>query len=99
MTKHVVGVGAGLAGLRAAEQLRAAGYDGPLTVVGAEAHLPYNLPPLSKEVLARALPGTLHGATSRLRCTRGWRSGAAPRSRTSPACSATPVAAASLAAC
>lgn len=45
-------VGASLAGLRAAEALRAAGYDGSLTLVGAEPHLPYDRPPLSKRVLS-----------------------------------------------
>lgn len=54
MAGHVVVVGASLGGLRAAEQLRAAGHDGPITVVGEEAHLPYNRPPLSKDVLANA---------------------------------------------
>lgn len=49
---HVVVVGASLGGLRAAERLRAAGHAGPVTVVGAEPWLPYNRPPLSKEVLA-----------------------------------------------
>lgn len=49
---HVVIAGAGLGGLRAAEQLRAAGHAGPVTVIGAEVHLPYNRPPLSKELLA-----------------------------------------------
>lgn len=53
---RVAVVGASLAGLRAAEQLRAAGHQGPITVLGAEPHLPYNRPPLSKEVLA-APPG------------------------------------------
>ncbi|MDQ8705553.1 FAD/NAD(P)-binding oxidoreductase [Streptomyces sp. LHD-70] len=48
----VVVAGASMAGLRAAEQLRAAGWDGPVTLVGAEPHMPYNRPPLSKEVLA-----------------------------------------------
>ena len=48
----VVVVGAALAGLRAAEELRAAGYGGRLVFVGAEDHLPYDRPPLSKEVLA-----------------------------------------------
>ncbi|GAA2538325.1 NAD(P)/FAD-dependent oxidoreductase [Pseudonocardia hydrocarbonoxydans] len=48
---RVVVVGAGLAGLRTAEELRAAGHDGPLTLVGAEEHLPYDRPPLSKQVL------------------------------------------------
>ncbi|HXT89231.1 MAG TPA: FAD-dependent oxidoreductase [Trebonia sp.] len=55
--KHVAVVGAGLGGLRAAEQLRAAGHDGPVTVIGAEPHLPYNRPPLSKELLAHELHG------------------------------------------
>jgi 3-phenylpropionate/trans-cinnamate dioxygenase ferredoxin reductase component len=45
-------VGASLAGLRAAEELRGRGYDGPLTVVGDEVHQPYDRPPLSKQVLA-----------------------------------------------
>jgi len=52
MAKHVVIAGAGLGGLRAAEQLRAAGHAGPVTVIGAEPHPPYNRPPLSKELLA-----------------------------------------------
>src|SRR3954447_10756186 len=47
-------VGASLAGLRAAEALRQHGHDGPLTVVGAEEHLPYTRPPLSKALLAGA---------------------------------------------
>jgi 3-phenylpropionate/trans-cinnamate dioxygenase ferredoxin reductase component len=51
---HVVIAGAGLGGLRAAEQLRAAGHAGPVTVIGAEPHLPYSRPPLSKELLAWA---------------------------------------------
>ncbi|GAA1972094.1 FAD/NAD(P)-binding oxidoreductase [Nocardioides panacihumi] len=49
---HVVVVGASLGGLRAAEQLRAAGHVGPVTVVGEEPWAPYNRPPLSKEILA-----------------------------------------------
>ena len=44
-------VGAGLAGLRAAETLRREGYEGKLTVIGDEAHQPYDRPPLSKQVL------------------------------------------------
>lgn len=51
-TDQVVIVGAGLGGLRAAEALRGAGYDGHLVIVGDEPHLPYNRPPLSKEALA-----------------------------------------------
>src|SRR5690349_6517873 len=45
-------VGAGLAGLSAARAARAQGFDGALTVIGAEAHRPYDRPPLSKEFLA-----------------------------------------------
>jgi NADPH-dependent 2,4-dienoyl-CoA reductase/sulfur reductase-like enzyme len=48
----IVVVGGGLAGIRAVETIRAEGYNGPLTLVGAEAELPYNRPPLSKDVLA-----------------------------------------------
>ncbi|HML00417.1 MAG TPA: FAD-dependent oxidoreductase [Acidimicrobiales bacterium] len=48
----VVVVGAGLAGLRAAENLRAGGHRGPLTLVGEEPHPPYDRPPLSKQFLA-----------------------------------------------
>lgn len=51
MSRAVV-VGAGLGGLRAAEALRSAGHSGEITVVGDEAYLPYNRPPLSKEALA-----------------------------------------------
>ncbi|WP_199837186.1 FAD-dependent oxidoreductase, partial [Streptomyces caniscabiei] len=49
---RVVVAGASMAGLRAAEQLRAAGWTGAVTLVGEEPHMPYNRPPLSKEVLA-----------------------------------------------
>ena len=43
--------GAGLAGLRTAEELRARGYAGQITLVGAEPRPPYDRPPLSKKVL------------------------------------------------
>ncbi|MGH9013270.1 MAG: NAD(P)/FAD-dependent oxidoreductase [Acidimicrobiia bacterium] len=45
-------VGASLAGLRAAETLRREGFDGPVTLIGAERRLAYDRPPLSKELLA-----------------------------------------------
>jgi 3-phenylpropionate/trans-cinnamate dioxygenase ferredoxin reductase subunit len=48
----IVVVGASLAGLRAVETLRREGFDGRLVLVGAEPHLPYDRPPLSKELLA-----------------------------------------------
>lgn len=49
--KGIVIVGGGLAATRTAEQLRRAGYTGPLVIVSDEVHLPYDRPPLSKEVL------------------------------------------------
>lgn len=45
-------VGASLAGLRAAEELRRLGFDGRVVMIGAESHLPYDRPPLSKDLLA-----------------------------------------------
>ena len=45
-------VGTSLAGLRAIEALRRDGYDGRIVAIGAEQHLPYDRPPLSKELLA-----------------------------------------------
>jgi 3-phenylpropionate/trans-cinnamate dioxygenase ferredoxin reductase subunit len=45
-------VGAGLAGARAAEALRAAGYDGRVVLLGDEPFPPYERPALSKEFLA-----------------------------------------------
>ncbi|WP_214414663.1 NAD(P)/FAD-dependent oxidoreductase [Sphaerisporangium fuscum] len=56
MTPRIVIAGASMGGLRAAEQLRAAGWRGAITVVGDEPHPPYNRPPLSKEVLAGRAP-------------------------------------------
>jgi 3-phenylpropionate/trans-cinnamate dioxygenase ferredoxin reductase component len=49
---RVVVAGASLAGLRTVEALRRLGYAGSITVLGAEPHLPYDRPPLSKEVIA-----------------------------------------------
>lgn len=48
---QIIVVGASLAGLRAVETLRRRGYDGSISVVGAESVLPYDRPPLSKEIL------------------------------------------------
>jgi NADPH-dependent 2,4-dienoyl-CoA reductase/sulfur reductase-like enzyme len=53
MDSHgVLIAGGGLAGQRCAERLRRRGYDGPIRMVCAEPHLPYDRPPLSKELLA-----------------------------------------------
>lgn len=50
--KRIVVVGGSAAGLAAVESLRNKGYDGALTLVGDEQHLPYDRPPLSKKLLA-----------------------------------------------
>lgn len=47
----IVIVGGGLAATRTAEQLRRSEYAGPITIVSDEVHLPYDRPPLSKDVL------------------------------------------------
>ena len=47
----IVIIGGGLAATRTAEQLRRSEYAGPITIVSEEDHLPYDRPPLSKEVL------------------------------------------------
>src|SRR6266568_4982911 len=48
---RVVVAGAGLAGLRTAEELRERGFAGRITLIGAESRPPYDRPPLSKKVL------------------------------------------------
>jgi len=58
--RSVTVVGGSLAGLSAARALRAAGFDGRVTVVGEERHRPYDRPPLSKELLSgRMTPADL----------------------------------------
>jgi 3-phenylpropionate/trans-cinnamate dioxygenase ferredoxin reductase subunit len=56
MTRRTTAViGASLSGLRAAQQLRAQGYEDELVIIGAEPHLPYDRPPLSKDYLKGAV--------------------------------------------
>jgi NADPH-dependent 2,4-dienoyl-CoA reductase/sulfur reductase-like enzyme len=69
--RRIVVVGNGIAGLTACDSLRSAGYDGELTVVGAEAHHPYSRPALSKALLqggddltAHRLPEPTHEAAA-----------------------------------
>ena len=52
VSDSIVIVGAGHAGCTAAETLRREGHQGRLVLVGAEKHLPYQRPPLSKKLLA-----------------------------------------------
>jgi 3-phenylpropionate/trans-cinnamate dioxygenase ferredoxin reductase subunit len=49
-------IGAGECGTRAALALRQAGYDGAVTLIGAEPHAPYERPPLSKDAITAAAP-------------------------------------------
>lgn len=51
----VVIVGSSVAGSKTAEALRSHGYRGPITLIGAEDELPYNKPPLSKQVLVGSM--------------------------------------------
>jgi NADPH-dependent 2,4-dienoyl-CoA reductase/sulfur reductase-like enzyme len=68
LTDRFVVVGASRAGLFAVEAARRAGYRGTITLVGAEPHLPYDRPPLSKEFLtswpAEPADLTYRGATA-----------------------------------
>ena len=49
--QRIVVLGAGLAGARSVQELRAQGFTGEVVLLGAEPHLPYDRPPLSKQVL------------------------------------------------
>ncbi|QDY91868.1 NAD(P)/FAD-dependent oxidoreductase [Arthrobacter sp. UKPF54-2] len=76
--RRIVVVGNGIAGLTACDSLRSAGFDGELTVVGAERHQPYSRSALSKALLhgdggndagglqAHELPAPGHEATELL---------------------------------
>ncbi|MWA03513.1 hypothetical protein F8568_024650 [Actinomadura sp. LD22] len=49
--REIVIVGASVAGVAVADELRRLGYEGAVTLVGDEPHLPYDRPPLSKDLL------------------------------------------------
>lgn len=54
----MVVVGAGMAGVQTAVALREQGFTGPVTLIGAEPHQPYDRPPLSKAVLLGKAEGS-----------------------------------------
>ncbi|MFJ8510966.1 FAD-dependent oxidoreductase [Streptomyces avermitilis] len=54
MTADVLVIGGSVGGLTTVEALRGKGFRGAVQVVGAEAHLPYDRPPLSKKILSGA---------------------------------------------
>ncbi|WP_433802474.1 NAD(P)/FAD-dependent oxidoreductase [Actinomycetospora sp. CA-084318] len=64
---HIVIIGAGLAGTTTAQALREQGFDGDVTLLAGEDHLPYDRPPLSKDYLAGS-----SGADDILLQERGW---------------------------
>lgn len=80
MTAGMLIVGAGECGARSALTLRERGYDGPVTLVGDEPHLPYERPPLSKDAMvseAEPTPKLVgdreHFASRRIECVTGTR--------------------------
>jgi NADPH-dependent 2,4-dienoyl-CoA reductase/sulfur reductase-like enzyme len=58
--ERAVVAGAGLAGFRTVQELRARGYAGRITLIGAEDRPPYDRPPLSKKVLTEGADPSLH---------------------------------------
>jgi 3-phenylpropionate/trans-cinnamate dioxygenase ferredoxin reductase subunit len=64
MTRHIVVLGGGESGTRAALSLRAHGWDGPITVVDSDSFAPYERPPLSKTALLDATPEPPGGAAT-----------------------------------
>ncbi|MGP4020836.1 NAD(P)/FAD-dependent oxidoreductase [Saccharopolyspora sp. 5N708] len=74
---RIVIVGASLAGLRAAEQLREEGFAGSLTLIGDEPHEPYDRPPLSKQVLLGRVRPEDTGLPRRRAIDAQWRLGVA----------------------
>ena len=61
--RKVAVVGSSLAGIHAAESLRKQGFEGTITMIGDEQHLPYDRPPLSKQLLS----GSWHPTRTQLR--------------------------------
>ncbi|WP_127356835.1 FAD-dependent oxidoreductase [Actinacidiphila soli] len=76
-TGRIVIVGASLAGLVAGSTLRREGFTASLTVIGDEPHLPYDRPPLSKQVLMGQVPARRTALPRRDEVDAHWRLGVA----------------------
>jgi 3-phenylpropionate/trans-cinnamate dioxygenase ferredoxin reductase component len=86
MTAGMLIIGAGECGARAALTLREQGYDGPVTLLGDEPHLPYERPPLSKgsmvseaEPVPKLIGDRQYFADRKIGCDRRTRSRDRPR--------------------
>lgn len=77
MASRIVIVGASLAGLHAAEQLRAEGFGGHIVVIGDEPCEPYDRPPLSKQVLTGWVPAAYTALPRRCALDIEWKLGVA----------------------
>ncbi|MEH1831685.1 MAG: FAD-dependent oxidoreductase [Nostoc sp.] len=75
--ERIVIVGASLAGLRGAEALRSAGFQGKLTLVGDEKNAPYDRPPLSKHLLTGEIPASLPALPNPYQLNAEWHLGVA----------------------
>ncbi|MEH2243532.1 NAD(P)/FAD-dependent oxidoreductase [Nostoc sp.] len=75
--ERIVIVGASLAGLRGAEALRSAGFQGKLTLVGDEKNAPYDRPPLSKHLLTGEIPTSLPALPNPYQLNAEWHLGVA----------------------
>ena len=73
MQPGMVIIGAGECGGRAALALRDLGFEGPVTLVGDEPHLPYERPPLSKEAMTGEAPAIKAVASEQLLAERSIR--------------------------
>ena len=79
--QRIVIVGNGIAGVTAADTLRAQGFDGEITLIGDEPHAAYSRPALSKALLRDAVTSCRHRVSEPKRCGACARSALTPRAR------------------